>query len=207
MTAGRTADPRLTALGDELTIVFPGTWVMIPLHDDAAAAKRIARLVADRVGRADRLARVRRTAKSELERLVALANDSTAFALALSMEILPGVPFPASLVLSGEEWPTPHDGDEVRAHLARSFPEDEPLELSIGPVRRRSLVRQTRYEEESAPELVADYRFAAPDRARLIHARVNAPMATAPDLYLELFDAMIDSISFRRPLGRPADPR
>ena len=202
------SDARLTELGEELTIVFPGTWVMIPLHDDEAAARRIQRLVADRVGRADRLARVRRTAKTELERLVSLANDSAAFALALSLEILPGVPFPASLVLSREEWPTrPEATDEPGAHLARCFPGDEALELSIGPVRRRSAVRQTTYEEESAPELVADYRFPTPGGERLIHARINAPMATAPDLYLELFDAMIDSISFRSPVAATADGR
>jgi hypothetical protein len=196
------SDARLTELGDELTIVFPGTWVMVPLHDDEAAARRIQRLVAQRVGRADRLARVRRTAKTELERLVALANDSAAFALALSLEVLPGVPFPASLVLAREEWPTrPESPDEPGPHLARCFPGDEALELSIGPVRRRSAVRQTTYDEESAPELVADYRFAAPGGERLIHARINAPMATAPDLYLELFDAMIDSISFRSPVA------
>ena len=60
------SDPRLTPLDDELTIVFPGTWAMIPLHDEDAAARRIQRLVTERVGRADRLARVRRTAKTEL---------------------------------------------------------------------------------------------------------------------------------------------
>ncbi|MDR6971495.1 hypothetical protein [Leifsonia shinshuensis] len=201
-------DPRLTTLDDELTIVFPGTWVMIPLHDDEAAARRIQRLVADRVGRADRLARVRRTAKSELERLVALANGSTAFALALSLEILPGVPFPASIVLSREEWPTrPEPGADPAVHLARCFPDDEALDFSFGPVRRRSTVRTSTYEEESAPELVADYRFAVPGGERLVHARVNAPMAAAPDLYLELFDAMIDSISSRAPLGAPAAAR
>lgn len=199
------SDPRLTPLDDELTIVFPGTWAMIPLHDEDAAARRIQRLVTERVGRADRLARVRRTAKTELERLVALANDSSAFALALSLEILPGVPFPASIVLSREEWPTAPDAEaDAAVHLGRCFPDDQALDLSLGPVRRRSTVRQTTYEEQSAPELVADYRFAAPGGERLIHARVNAPMATAPELYLELFDAMIDSISFRAPLGLPA---
>jgi hypothetical protein len=201
-------DPRLTSLDEELTIVFPGTWVMVPLHDDEAAARRIQRLVAERVGRADRLARVRRTAKTELERLVALANESSAFALALSLEILPGVPFPASLVLSREEWPTTPEPDaEPAVHLARCFPDDDALELSFGPARRRSQVRTATYDEQSSPELVADYRFPAPGGALLVHARVNAPMATAPDLYLELFDAMIDSISFREPLAEPAAGR
>jgi hypothetical protein len=202
------SDARLTSLDQELTIVFPGTWVMIPLHDEEAAARRIARLVTDRVGRADRLARVRRTAKTELERLVALADDSSAFALALSMEILPGVPFPASIVLSREEWPTgPADDDDVATHLQRCFPEDDGLEFSIGPVRRRSQIRQTTYDEQSAPELIADYRFAVAGGSRLVHARINAPMATAPELYLELFDAMIDSISFRAPLAEPTGAR
>lgn len=198
-------DARLTSLDEELTIVFPGTWVMIPLHDEEAAARRIARLVTERVGRADRLARVRRTAKTELERLVALADESSAFALALSMEILPGVPFPASIVLAREAWPTaPAAEDTPATHLQRCFPDDDGFDFSIGPVRRRSQVRQTTYDEQSAPELVADYRFPVPDGSRLIHARINAPMATAPELYLELFDAMIDSISFRAPVERAA---
>ena len=74
-------------------------------------------------------------------------------------------------------------------------------------MRRRSAVRQTTYDEESAPELVADYRFPTAGGERLIHARINAPMATAPDLYLELFDAMIDSISFRSPVAATAGDR
>lgn len=195
------SEPRVVTIEDELTIVFPGTWAMIPLHDEAAAARRIARLVTERVGRADRLARVRRTAKSELEKLVALADDSEAFALAMSMEILPGVPFPASIVMAREALP---GGDDTAARLERAFPDAEPLEFSFGPVRRRSSVRQTTYDEESAPELLADYRFAAPDGERLIHVRVNAPMVTDADLYLELFDAIVDSISFRQPLAEPA---
>lgn len=198
-------DVRSVTIEDELTIVFPGTWAMIPLHDEVAASKRINRLVAERVGRADRLARVRRTAKSELEKLVALADESDAFALALSMEILPGVPFPASIVMAREALPAAGGSgdDDLAARLERAFPDAEPLTFSFGPVRRRSAVRQTTYDEESAPELVADYRFAAPDGERLLHLRVNAPMATDPELYLELFDAIVDSITFRASLPRP----
>lgn len=195
------SDPRVVTVGDELTIVFPGTWAMIPLHDEEAAARRIARLVTERVGRADRLARVRRTAKSELEKLVALADESNAFALAMSMEILPGVPFPASIVMARE--PLPAGGDHAE-RLERAFPDGEPLTFSFGPVRRRSAVRQTTYDEQSAPELLADYRFVAPDGVQGIHLRVNAPMVTDADLYLELFDAIVDSISFRQPLAEPA---
>ncbi|WP_348788687.1 hypothetical protein [Leifsonia sp. NPDC080035] len=195
------SDARSVTVEDELTIVFPGTWAMIPLNDPERSARSIARLVSERVGRADRLARVRRTAKAELEKLVALAEDSDAFALAMSMEILPGVPFPASIVMAREALPA---GDDAEARLERAFPDGEPLAFSFGPVRRRSSVRQTTYEEESAPELLADYRFEAPDGERIIHLRVNAPMVTDPDLYLELFDAIVDSISFRAPLERPA---
>ena len=196
------SEVRAVTIADELTIVFPGTWAMIPLHDEAAASRRINRLVAERVGRADRLARVRRTAKTELEKLVALADDTDAFALAMSMEILPGVPFPASIVMAREELPGGAE-DELAERLERAFPDADPLTFSFGPVRRRSIVRQTTYEEESAPELVADYRFAAPDGERLIHLRVNAPMATDAELYLELFDAIVDSITFRAALPRP----
>lgn len=196
------SDVRAVTIEDELTIVFPGTWAMIPLHDEAAASRRINRLVAERVGRADRLARVRRTAKTELEKLVALADDTDAFALAMSMEILPGVPFPAAIVMAREELPGAAE-DDLADRLERAFPDAEALTFSFGPVRRRSIVRQTTYEEAAAPELVADYRFAAPGGERLIHLRVNAPMATDAELYLELFDAMVDSITFRASLSRP----
>lgn len=199
-------DARLTALDSELAIVFPGTWATIPLHDEEAARRRVARLVTERVGRADRLARTRRTVRDELDKLVALAIDSDAFALALSMEILPGVPFPASIVMGREKWPDGSSGS-VQERLAAAFPAGDPLDLSFGPARRSSTVRQTRYEEQSAPELLADYRFAAPDESCVIHVRVNAPMAVEPELYLELFDAIVDSISFRPPLERPAEPR
>ena len=74
-------DARFTALDDELAIIFPGTWATIPLHDQEAARRRVARLVTERVGRADRLARTRRTVRDELDKLVALAVDNDAFAL------------------------------------------------------------------------------------------------------------------------------
>ena len=199
-------DARLTALDAELAIVFPGTWAIIPLHDQEAARRRVARLVTERVGRADRLARTRRTVRDELDTVVSLAIASDAFALALSMEILPGVPFPASIVMARESWPAGAEGTKAE-RLAVAFPAAESLELSFGPARRSSSVRQTRYDEQSAPELLADYRFAAPDESCVIHVRVNAPMAVEPELYLELFDAIVDSISFRRPLEPSAESR
>ncbi|MHA7985454.1 hypothetical protein ACX9R5_06565 [Rathayibacter sp. CAU 1779] len=222
--------------GGELAVILPGTWAVIPMDDDEAAAKAITALVKSRVGRADRLAQARRDVRSQLEGLVKQAKQADAFTFALSMEILPGVPFPASLLITHEAWPAgsapaaavrPTDAAEAGAlepvgratpgteptedaagatdgtdgeRLTSAFPDAEPLDLSFGRVVRTSVLKQTSYDEESAPELVLDYRLTAPDDDRLLRVHINAPMAYQPDLFLELFDAIVDSITFRQPV-------
>jgi hypothetical protein len=228
--------------GGELAIVLPGTWTALPVQDQEESERRIAAMIRRQVGRNDRLARARREVREQLREVVAEARRADAFSVALSSEILPGVPFPATLILSNEKWPmdaadlldavaagaevepepaaaeaetvepgpagsvTDEPGAErspgsVAGRLLRSFPDASILELSIGPVARRSRVREVQYATESAPELIADYWFPAPDADGLVRAHLTAPMAQVPDLYLELFDAMVDSITFREPLA------
>jgi hypothetical protein len=210
--------------GSELAVILPGTWAAIPIDDSAAAEKRISALVKSQVGRSDRLAKVRRDVRSQLQSLVSDAQGSEAFSLALSMEILPGVPFPASMIMSRENWPAAAhppatDGTDAGAasaagdahgddtpdtavddRIARVFPGAEIFDFTFGQVARTSSVASVRYDEESAPQLVVDYRFAAPDDEHVIRVHINAPMAELPELYLELFDAIVDSITFREPL-------
>ena len=70
---------------------------------------------------------------------------------------------------------------------------------TIHPIEARSLeILRSRVDLSELPPL----RRAVTER--VIHARINAPMVADAELYLELFDAMIDSISFRRPLAQPA---
>jgi len=187
--------------GGELAVILPGTWAAIPLDDPEAASKRISALVKSQVGRSDRLARVRRDVKSQLEGVVADARSGDVFSLALSMEILPGVPFPAAMSMSKENWPIADDPDSEVSRIVRAYPQATPVELSIGTVARSSRVTSQRYDEQSAPELVVDYRFPAPGGEHVIRVHVNAPMAYEDELYLELFDAIVDSITFREPLA------
>jgi hypothetical protein len=224
---------RQTTLGGgELAIVLPGTWTALPVQDQEESERRIAAMIKRQVGRNDKLARARREVREQLREVVAEARRADAVTLALSSEILPGIPFPATLILSNEDWPmdaadtldalagesheasaepesaaprtdgeSESDSDPVTERLVRSFPDATILELTIGPVARRSRVHEVTYATESAPELVADYWFSPPDADRLVRAHLTAPMAQVPDLYLELFDAMVDSITFRDPLA------
>jgi hypothetical protein len=89
----------------DLSIVLPGTWVSLPMGDDAAAEREIASLVRRQVGRNDRLARVRRDARDQLRGMIETARAAGAFRVGLSLEILPGVPFPAAMILSYQDWP------------------------------------------------------------------------------------------------------
>jgi hypothetical protein len=90
----------VTAPDAGYSIVFPGTWSVIPLETDEIMKTVIGRIVKKQVGVADRLARTRRMMIEELLTTAQRSRDAGAHSMHLSLEILPGVPFPAALIAS-----------------------------------------------------------------------------------------------------------
>jgi hypothetical protein len=180
----------------DLSIVLPGTWVSVPLAGDESARNRIAAFVKRQVGMNDRLARVRRDAREQLIGMAAAAKEAGAFRVGLSLEILPGVPFPAAMIMDFSSWPptASADDDDLAARLARAFPEAEQLDLDAGPAARSSEVTQLTVGAESTQDVKLEYWLPVPDGSRLLHLTVDVPSPGDPLLYTELFDAIVDSV-------------
>jgi hypothetical protein len=184
------------------TVVLPGTWASIPMTSDAELERAVTSLVKRQVGRDDRLATARRDAKKQLLETARTARTAGAFSLALSLEIMPGIPFPGSMIFDFVAWP--NASDDLAEQLRSRFGEGELLELQSGLTMRTSALETLRIGEEQTPELKLGYFTPAPDRERLLRTTVNLPTVAHPELYTELFDAIVDSIRWYA-IYEPAD--
>jgi len=180
----------------DLTMVLPGTWVSVPLEGDERARAAIGSFVKKQVGMNDRLARMRRDAREQLIGMAAAAKQAGAFRVGLSLEILPGVPFPAAMIMDFVDWPASAAApdDDLAARLARAFPEAAQLDLDCGPTARASQVSDLRVGAESTQDVKLEYWLPVPDATRLLHLTVDVPSPGDPTLYTELFDAIVDSV-------------
>jgi hypothetical protein len=190
----------------DMTMVLPGSWVSVPLADDERAKRDINNLVKRQVGMNDRLARVRRDAREQLRGMAAAAKSAGAFRVGLSLEILPGVPFPAAMILDYRAWPasaspvgdagltSSDDADELAARLGAAFPGAELLPLDCGPTVRTSLTAALKVGAETTQDVKLEYWLPVPGGERLLHITVDVPSPGDPALYTELFDAIVDSV-------------
>lgn len=182
-----------------LRMILPGTWVQVPLGDPETTRAVVKRIVRDRVGRADRLAAVRREGVAELVATAESAARAGAHTLLLSLELLPGVPFPASMVATDVPWPQAveiaalvEEGRTAEA-LAAAFPDREVMGYAEGPV-----ARSTEFAEEvvgTTPSTVLRLEYLVPDPAGvLLLVRVSVPTVPTAEPYATLFDEIVDSI-------------
>jgi hypothetical protein len=185
--------------GADLSLILPGSWALVPLTNKDVAQARISALIKKQVGKNDRLAHVRRELKTSLIQSAEDAIAIGAVGFAISLEILPGIPFPASLLILPVDWPTPLDNDDrsdterLLAACPGSTLLDEETDRPI--VRRHELVTTT-YETESSNDLRINYWVPVGDGSRLARIYVKAPMAHTPPLWLELFDTIVSSIGW-----------
>ncbi len=188
-------------------IVLPGTWGNVPLTSPEASEQFVRRLVRRQVGSSDRLARARREASQEILRNVRDAAAAGVHTYLVSLELLPGVPFPAAVLVLDEEWPAAArgalaDGDVAEA-LRQGFPEGEVATQRSGPVAR--VAEMVRGATEDGVEMLTmrlEYHVPVPDRSRLLLARVNVPNIPSAEPFATLFDEILDSVTF---LDAPAD--
>lgn len=197
-----------------LSIVLPGAWLTLPLDDPAMLERQIASVVRRRIDRDDRLARVRRDAKEQLRKMAADAGAAGAFRVALSLEILPGVPFPAAMVFDFCGWPPaaappatpPEDAADAERRLRLAFPEAEILPLGAGLTARRGMASTMKVGAETVQDVKVQYWVSTPDPQQLLHITVDAPMVSDTELYIELFDAIVDSVRWSSAPAADAAP-
>ncbi|MFD6175616.1 MULTISPECIES: hypothetical protein [unclassified Isoptericola] len=189
--------------GGDLRIILPGTWTRIPLDEPQRTLDFVKRFVKRQTGNADRLARVRRETVREL---VGSARDASRIGVHsyfMSLEILPGVPFPAALLFLDQDWPeaaTPlvAEGD-LEGALDAAYGPLETARASSGPVGRRFETLTQRIGEQEMLTLRLEYFVPYPDGSRVLQARVNVPNIPTAEPFAVLFNEIIDSISFAAP--------
>jgi hypothetical protein len=183
-----------------ISMVLPGTWANIPVQEPETAERIIAALVRRQVGRDDRLARARRDAKEKLGDVVAKARVAGAFQVALSLEILPGIPFPAAMFLDFLPWAGFQPEDDARATgLTGMLPGAEILELDCGLTARTWRQVDISPGTEVASDTKLEYLIVTPAGDQLLHVLVDAPVECEPEMIVALFDTMVDSIRWQDP--------
>lgn len=188
---------QLAIAGGQFSIILPGTWSTIPLDDEAAIERNIKHLVLKQVGRADRFARTRREVRDQLTDVALKARAQGAITFAIAIELLPGVPFPASLMISEDVWPPAIELlalEDLEQKLRAARPNAEVHQLSSVPVARIATVAEVAVGEETTPQLSAQYWIPSADGTRLFRVFIEAPMAQFPELLTELFDSIVDSM-------------
>ncbi|WP_223691841.1 hypothetical protein [Leifsonia poae] len=187
------------------SIVLPGTWAEVPLDDGDVMRERVKALVLQRVGRNDRLARVRKDARDELVRTAERARTAGATAFWMSLEVLPGIPLPAALIVSDRAWPAEGSGGpdlagpDLAARLMAARPGAEILDHRSGPVARTSEIGEDAIGELREPSLFLEYSVPYPHGEGLLSITVSAPTVHDPELYTVFFDAIVDSLTWAEP--------
>lgn len=187
---------QVTAADRDLSIILPGTWAWVPLGDDEAMRKRVTALVKAQVGQADRLAGRRRQSIDELIQTAQSAREAGALSFALSLELIPGVPFPGSMLMTKVDWPAAATAAEPGARLAQAFPDAQILQQRTGAVARHAEFFQQRVGESTTSTLRCEYWMPVPDASRLLCITISAPTTPEPELFTQLFDSVVDSVTW-----------
>lgn len=190
---------------DRMSVILPGDWARIPLDDQDAANAEISRLLRRQVPRRDDLATVRHDAREMARGLARDARESGGIFLALSLELLPGLPFAAALLAHYVEEPRFEDIEEdlpLEVRLAAALPTGDVLELDNGlAVRGWELDRPPADEPDAVTAVRFNYILPSPFAGRWLQLFANVPTEVDPELIAQLFDAIAGSIRWYPPMG------
>lgn len=204
------AAPRLAP---RLTFPLPGRWLALDPRVGDEASARIDEAVRELAGAADDAAIARRRLRAAFQRAVDAARDAAAHALFLCIEVVPGIPTPASLTVHAPEGMrmSPAIGtsaDAVLGVLRESFevlavPGIETARRLDGP--RASMLRLDRLHQETVTEdgvtavatrLEAEYWFAVPGSKQVVLASFATPLGELRHAMLSLFDSIALAAAF-----------
>ncbi|MGH3588708.1 MAG: hypothetical protein ACRDQ0_20560 [Pseudonocardia sp.] len=185
---------------DGMRIILPGTWTRIPVDEPQRTLDFVKRVVKRQAGTADRLARTRRDTVQELMGSAREAAQIGVHSYFMSLEILPGVPFPAALLFLDQDWPEAArplaEAGDLGAALEAAYAPLETATASFGPMGRRYETVTQQIGDEEMLTLRLEYFVPYPDGSRVLLARVNVPNIPAAEPFAVLFNEIIDSISF-----------
>jgi hypothetical protein len=183
----------------DIEFLLPGRWNFIPLARPEATKRVIARLAEDAVGRSDERAQLRAELRARF---------------ALSDELAPGVPFPASITAY---WPAlaikrqEHPEDEgaataaIRTLLGPAGEGTDEAELTVGgraAVRRAVVSKGPITADPDAQEVETvevDYWILQPDGRRVLVLSCACGMPLLRDRLVELFDVIVSTLRWSQP--------
>lgn len=179
----------------EFTLLLPGTWAMIPMTTPEEIKAATKRMIQKQVPKGDRFAALRLEARREAEKNAMEAFENGAVVYALALELLPGVPFSASLIGLRPGWPdeaSPHAtvADKLKAVL----PNGEDVENPTSLVRRRATHSTQQPGEKPITSLDIEYWLVREDKPPTLFL-ISVPQIPASDEeIIEFFDAVIGAI-------------
>lgn len=190
-------------------VTLPGTWWSIPVADPAETDRAVGDLVSATIGRRDQDALLRAELRSRFLHAAGRARSSGAVQLHLCREVMPDVPFPATLTVY---WP--------RIALRASEEPAEALRAVLGPVteardagvenvgdddiafpcgaavkRRRIVTAEADSPEHGVRTVEIDYWIATPSRRVLLLSFACGLPELAEEL-ANLFDLVVTTLSW-----------
>lgn len=185
-----------------ISIILPGDWASIPLESEDESNAEIARVIRRQFPRRDELATMRRETREMMRTVARDARAADAALLAMSLELVPGVPFAAALIVEYIDIPLPEHELPLEVRLASAVPGGEVLELDSGLVGRESEVAVPGPEQPDAVTTIRyHYVLPTPLEGRWAKVYVNVPTPADPRLIDELFDAIVGTIRWYPEMG------
>jgi hypothetical protein len=177
------------------SIMLPGTWAAVPMTTPEAVRKRVAAIIKRQMPVADRLAKLRRSARDELQNTATTALQQGATLFAIALELMPGLPFGASILSFSPGWPPmePEGEDGLEGRVRRSFPDSVFVEHHDGVLARTGgMVTESQFDTK-LEALDLQY-WLAREGGDPVCFMVSVPMCPSEELFTLFFDSVIDSV-------------
>ncbi len=197
---------------------LPGKWARIPLTSEAAMLSSLRRMAEDLTNRMDQFATLRHELRTRLTAAAETARSGGATDLFLGLELMPGIPLPAWIVVYPADYEsTDFDsigfGDFSKALDIAAGGAPAGGASEIGEIDSPTPIHAVRHAYRRSTEVIegdvqetfefveVDYWIAASEPNRLALVTFSTALAEYEDEMLELFDAVISTV--RWPVPEP----
>jgi len=172
---------------DLIKLTLPRTWFDIPLGESAQTAAAIRELVQRSIGRADERAQLRADVRARTTEAVAEAERANAIGFWVAIEV--------------RAWRAVAGVRDALSPVERRRRRNRRLTgrgdgRAYGGLRHSGLAETGRQliGSTATPTLRMDCRVPRPDGVSILKITISAPMIEQSELFVSLFDAMVDSI-------------
>jgi hypothetical protein len=186
-----------------VSLVLPASWWVLDVRDERSRRRSVAALVEQQTGRDDRLASLRADLRRSLEESAVQAAALDGVLLAVSLMQVGLLPLPASLTVYRQATGVDAGADALRAlHDVlvadpQGFDTLDLAEGSLGLVLRRTALSTgpRSLGAQDLPVLVVDYWLDPSDGRGLLTLTFSSPLTGMRDGLLDLFDAVVGSVT------------